>query len=77
MNALCLQPKLEELVLRLWGYDGLLALLSAFIINSSVRIVLIFEDGSMEDDSRSEVSVVADCTQRWPYLCVRSSRSWS
>ena len=58
-NVLRLQPRLENLELRIWGYDGVLALLSAFTIDHGLTGL---EDDSMGDDSSSKTTVRADGT---------------
>ena len=52
INALWLQPRLEELVLRVWAHDRLEAILTPFVIDD--HNVLGFNEDSMEDNGSSD-----------------------
>ena len=55
INVLRLQPRLEELMLRVWEHDGLFAVLSAFITDSNVPE---FEGSCIGDDTGNGATVI-------------------
>jgi hypothetical protein len=57
ITALGVQPRLEHLVLRVWGYDGLETLLSALSLDSDEQR---YGKGSIEENGSEEDIIMAD-----------------
>ena len=57
ITTLGFQPRLEELVVRTWGCDGLEMLLSALILDNDI---LNYNESYLGDDSHGSNTIVAD-----------------
>jgi hypothetical protein len=67
ITALGAQPRLEHLVLRIWGYDGLETLLSALSLDSDKQR---YGKGSIEDNSGEDDIIMASVAAEAPLsLC--------